>query len=494
MRSLPISIAVVVAAQALAQTAAAQPAPQKEQPPRPQMSETEAANVADMTAAVPGGITSEQVGTRAAQTSYSAKAATQTLESASERVDQANVAWFPRFGLKASYTRLSDFTPPAFGGGGQIVATQAPPNTINPTPTIAASLGSFPIIVDNYVTQATISVPISDYFLRVNQSITAATHSEDAARFDVTTARAKSYADGKVAYYTWLRARGSLTVALQAAAVARLHLKDAQNQFTVGTASKADVLRQETQLAAAELAVEQNKAAVAVTERQVRVAMHAGEDEKLEPGDALDAALPPQPENLKTLVAEGQAHRPEVKSIDKNAESARKSADVQRAGKWPVVSGFGDVTYANPNPRRFPASQDWFPTWSVGAQVTWSPNDFLTAGPGAADFEARANALEAQKGTVRDGVELEVTQAYHDVISADAALTTTQRQLASAVEGERVARELFVAGRGTATTLIDAERDLTQARFSHLDARVNVRIARIRLDHALGRDTRAGAP
>ncbi|HEY8072815.1 MAG TPA: TolC family protein, partial [Labilithrix sp.] len=408
-------------------------------------------------------------------------------------------AWIPRFGLKGSYTRLSDFTPPSFGSG-SLVGTNAPPGTVVATPpnnvtTPLAGVGlSFPLVLNNWLAQATIAVPISDYFLRINQSVTAATHSEDAARWDVVTAKSTSYANGKVAYYTWMRARGALTVAMQALEVARGHLKDAQNQFTVGNASKADVLRAETQVATAELGVEQAKSGVAVTERQVRVAMHATDDEKLEPGDPLDAALSAQPGALRGLIDEAWRQRPEVKSIDKNADSAKKLADVQRAGKYPALSGFGDVTYANPNPRRFPATQDWFPTWSVGAQITWSPNDFLAAGPAAGDYEARAAALEAQKGTVRDGIELEVTQSYNDLLQADTSLGTTQRQLTSAIEGERVARELFVAGRGTATTLLDAERDLTQARFAYLNARVDARIARIRLEHALGRDARTTPP
>ncbi len=476
-------------------------------PAKPPMTETQAQNVMDMTAAVAGGVTSEQVGARAAQTSYQAKAAEHNLTAAGERVDQAETFWLPRVGLKASYTRLSDFTAPNLGpppGINGVYTTVAPPpagpnGAPTPIPANSPLLAvdsslRFPIIVNQWLTQATIAVPISDYFLRINQSVTSATRSEDAARWDVVTARATSYANGKVAYYTWLRARGAQTVAMQALDVARGHLKDAQNQFTVGNASRADVLRAETQVATAELAVEQAKSGVAVTERQVRVAMHANDEEKLEPGDPLDAALSSQPGSLRTLVDEAWRQRPEVKSIDKNAESAKKLADVQRAGKYPALSGFGDVTYANPNPRRFPATQDWFPTWSVGAQITWSPNDFLAAGPGAADYEARAAALEAQKGTVRDGIELEVTQAYSDLLQADASLGTSQRQLTSAIEGERVARELFVAGRGTATTLLDAERDLTQARFAYLNARVDARIARIRLEHATGRDARTTSP
>jgi outer membrane protein TolC len=424
-------------------------------------------------------------------TSYQAKAAEQNLSSAGARAEGQWTNYLPRVGLTARYTRLSSFTPPSLTGSGSLVGTTAPPGTLNPTPTIAAAGFSFPLVLDNYLTQATIAIPISDYFLRIGKAYSASTHSEDAARFDVVAARAKSYADGKVAYYTWLRARGAVGVAEQSLVVARAHQKDAENQFAVGNASKADVLRAQTQVAAAELAVDRAKSGVALTERQIRVAIHGKDEEVLTPGESLDATMPAQPSNLKQLVAEAQAARPEIKSIDKNAEAARKLAEVSRAGKYPVISGFGDVTYANPNQRRVPATDEWFGTWSLGAQVTWSPNDVLTAGPGAADAEARASALDAQKQAVRDGIDLEVTQAYQGIIEADAAIESTQRQLASAVEGYRVARELFNNGRGTATTLIDAEIVLAQTRFEHLNAQADARIARVRLDHAVGRDAKS---
>jgi outer membrane protein TolC len=438
--------------------------------------------------AVPGGITAEQVGTRAAATSYQAKAAEENASAASARADAAWANYLPRLGLKASYTRLSEFKPPSLGSG-SLVVTTAPSGTPNP-PTIAGGSFTFPLIFNQWLTQATILIPISDYFLKINQGYTAATKQEEAARWDVVTARAKSFSDGKIAYFTWLRARGAVKVAEQNLAVAQAHLKDAQNQFAVGNASKADVLRAETQVASASLLVERAKSGVVITERQVRVATHAKEEEKLEPGESLDTSLPAQPQDVRGLVAEAMGARPEIKSIDKNAEATRKLADVQRANRYPSLSGFGDVTYANPNQRRFPQRDEWFPTWAVGAQITWSPNDVVSAGPLAADVEARAAALDAQKNTIRDGVELEVTQAYQAVIEADTAITTTTQQLASAEEGYRVARELFNAGRGTATTLIDAETALAQTRFDHLQARVDARLARIRLDHAIGRDVK----
>jgi outer membrane protein TolC len=435
----------------------------------------------------PGALSAETVGQRAAATSYQLKAAEQNLTAAGARADQQWTNYLPRLGLVGRYTRLSGFAPPDLSEGGAIVATSQPPGTINPTPTAAVGF-SFPLVLDNYLAQATIAIPISDYFLRIGQAYSASTLSEDAARFDVAAARAKSYSDGKISYYTWLRARGAIDVADQSLAVARAHLKDAENQFAVGNASKADVLRAQTQVAAAELSLERAKSGATLTERQVRIAMHSKDEDGLAPTESLDGPLPPAPSNMRPLVAEAQGARAEIKSIDKNAESARKLADVQRAGKLPVVSGFGDYTYANPNQRRFPATSEWFGTWSLGAQITWSPNDLIAAGAGAADADARAAALDAQRNVTRDGIELEVTQAYQGIVEADAAVTSTERQLASAVEGYRVARELFNNGRGTATTLIDAEIVLAQTRFDRLNALADARIARVRLEHAVGRD------
>ncbi len=83
---------------------------------------------------------------------------------------------------------------------------------------------------------------------------------------------------------------------------------------------------------------------------------------------------------------------------------------------------------------------------------------------------------------------VEVLQDYQAVHEADFSLESTKRELASATEAYRVQRQLFENGRGTSTTLTDAETELTRARLDELNARTNVRISRVRLEHALGRD------
>jgi outer membrane protein TolC len=442
----------------------------------------------------PNGLSADAVAKRAAETSYQAKAAEQALRGAAARVDAAWSAFLPRLTTVASYTRLSDLTPPSLG---TLLVTNEQPGPItsltNGTgqPTIIATPFSFPILLNNYLLQATITVPISDYFLRINQNYTAATHARDAAKYDVASAKTKSAADGKIAFYNWLRAKGTVIVAKLALEDQKTHLTDTRNLATAGNATQVDVLRGETAVAASELTVVQAQNLYDLAEKQLRIAMHVDDATPVVSGETLDAsALPSIQGNLAALINEAQSQRFEVRSIDANAESARQSAKVQRAGAYPIVTAFADGIIANPNQRIFPQTDTFTPTWDLGARVTWSPNDIPTALAGAADFESRAANLIAQKQVLRDGVAIEVTQSFQAVQEADFALGSTDKQLASAREAVRVARELFKAGRVNSTTLTDAETELTRARLSLLNARIDARTARVRLEHSLGRDSR----
>jgi outer membrane protein len=449
----------------------------------------------------PGGYSADAVGKRAADTSYQAQASAEALRGAAARVDAAWVGFLPRLSTTFSYTRLSSFAPPSLGT--LIVTPDAPgpitsfTSTPGSTPICGAGQAlcafplSFPLVLDNWLLQATLTVPISDYFLRINQNYTAATRARDAARYDLIAARTKSASDGKIAFYNWLGAKGALIVAKLALEDQKTHLTDTRNLFQVGNTSQVDVLRGETAVSAAELTVVQTQNLVDLSEKQLRIAMHLDDQAAVTSAVSLDGAeLPPVVGTLAALIAEGQSQRYEVRSIDANAEVARAQAKVSRAGAYPVVTGFGDAIYANPNQRIFPQTNEWFPTWDLGARITWSPNDVPVALSQAADAQSRAANLVAQRQVLRDGIAIEVTQAFQAVQEADFSLGSTAKQLTSAREAVRVARELFKAGRVNSTTLTDAETELTRARLAVLNARISTRTSRVRLEHALARDNR----
>lgn len=106
-------------------------------------------------------------------------------------------------------------------------------------------------------------------------------------------------------------------------------------------------------------------------------------------------------------------------------------------------------------------------------------------------MSARGDALAAHRGALRDAVDNEVQQAYEDCVRSDAAIRTTAQAIESATEAYRLAHEGFLVGRVSSTTLTDVETELTKARLAVIDAQADARIARVMLELATGRATRA---
>jgi outer membrane protein TolC len=446
------------------------------------------------------GLTADEVGKRAAASSFNVRAFDASLRAAAARVDEAWVSFLPKISGVVRATDLSNFSPPAINlpvpsGLDEVFTTQGPQKpgeTLNSALLVASPLRPFYFapVLHSYLLQANIIVPISDYFLRINQAYSAETSSLDAASYDAGAARAKAAADGKVAFYTWLRARGAAVVAMQALFEQKAHLVDATNQFGVGGASRADILVAETAVASAELQVERAKDFAALSEKQVRLAIHAKDDDRVVPAEELETSLPAGTGSLPRLTEEALSSRLEIKSIESNAAAAHNRASLARAAMFPTISAFADAIDGNPNPRVIPQNNQWTATWDVGVQVTWSPTEAIGSGFAGSSAASQAEALEAHRGAMREGIKLEVMQAFQAVHEGDVGLEVTKREVTSATEASRAARELFMLGRAAGTMLTDAQTELTRARLDALNAKVDARIARVRLDHALGRDAR----
>jgi outer membrane protein TolC len=330
--------------------------------------------------------------------------------------------------------------------------------------------------------------------LRIPQGYAAATKNEKAAALSEGATRLKAATDAKVVYYTWVRAKLQEVVTEQALLQVNAHLVDAQHAFEAGTVSKADVLRVESQVATNRLLVERAKSLAEITETQIRVAMHDTEPMAYEIGERFDGEAPnvPGADNMAALWTEAGASRLEIKTLEQTSDALREQAKVARAGNYPRLDAFGDVLYSNPNQRVFPQQDVFRPTWDVGVQLIYSPNDVALSGASSRNLTARASSVIAQKQALEDGIRVEVTQARNALREAQAAVESTAQGLVAAEESYRVRRSLFRNGRATGVELTDAETDLTRSRLEAINARVDVRIAAVRLEHAVGRDVTHG--
>lgn len=466
----------------------------------------------------PGGLTAEDAAKLAAKSKPSVRQKHEELKIAAARVDQALVGFFPRVSVSASYTRLSPIDQPSLGTsvGFQspnptdqpgLVTVGACPNVPgynvpagtqcllnNGNPAFAAGL-KFPVILNNYSFVGSVSVPISDYVLRLSQNYSAASANERAAKLSLEAETLQVAADAKVAYFNWVRAKGSVVVAAEAVEQARSHVEDAKKSFTVGLVSKADVLRLEAQLAAAQQSYAEAQAFGYVAEEQLRTVIGAPSDRVLEIGsDVMNENAAPPAEALQGLQDQAFSRRLEIRALDETIYSLKKIESLAKAGYAPRIDATANAYYSNPNQRIFPQQEKFTLTWDVGVRLSWTLNDTFTTIGAAAEAKARAASVAEQRNALRDGLRLEVASAYADVTKAPPTIEAADRGMVAAEESLRVRRELFRNGKATGSELVDAEAELTRARLRRLDAHVGLLVARARLDHATGRDAPARQP
>lgn len=444
------------------------------------------------------GLTAEQAAARSMQNSAQVEAKQKSIEAARASEDQAKAGYWPRLTLSASYTRLSPLDPPSlgsFGSGGLIVTGQPTPA---PRPVgmdeqllaVPAPSFSFPVVLDNYQLAARLSVPISDYVLRVSQSVGSASRARRAAELDAAATKLSVGRDARVAYYRWIQAQAAELIAAQSLEQAKGHETDANNAFQAGLVSKADVLRTQAQVKNAELFMIRSKNARDMAELALAVSMRDGGPRNYAVGEDVFADAPElaQLPPAEAAYREALTKRIELKVLSENETALRQQARVARAANYPRLDGQANALYANPNPRVFPQEEKFEATWDVGVVLSWTPTDIPQAQAQTAAAEARAKELQASRAALAEALRLEVTQALTSAHEARHAIQASSHVLAAAEEGYRVRRELFRAGRATLVEVTDAETELTRARIDLVNAHIGARIALAELRHALGRD------
>jgi outer membrane protein TolC len=409
----------------------------------------------------PGGLRAEDVAARATAASPDLRRRREEIAEARAQVDRARIALFPRLSITGSYTRLSS-----------IGAQSTGPLQV-------------PELQDRTSWEQTLTVPLLDYAMRLPQSYKAAKLQEGSAALNERATRLAAAANARVAYYEWARARLQRVVSEQAVEQARQHRKSVSDLFEVGNASRADVMRIEALVASNELLLAKSWKLEAVLEEQLRTLMH---DDSRAPYEIGEDLRPAYPAGAEAGLEQAYATRLDLRALGQSAESARAREQVELSAALPRLDAVGTLTTANPNSRYFPSRDQFDTTWAAGVQFSWSPNSLFDGRAAARAAGAKAAQAEAQRDSLKDSIRGEVEEAYQSLRAAESALASTGRGLEAAEESHRVRRELFLEGRATSVELTDAETELTQARLDAVAARIDHREARVRLDHATGRD------
>ena len=417
----------------------------------------------------PNGLTSQQAAARAVRTSPQVRAKAAAHDAAIANEETAELARIPYVGLTARYTRLSPIDPVVFAPG--------------------ASL-EFP--VNNYLGEATAQLNLSDYLVRYPKQIAAARANAEAARLGKRANELDVAADARTTYYEWVRAKLQTLVAKRQLEQVRATLGQVRALADAQRVSRADLMRVESEEAQADHAADRLQQLSDLREEQLRILIGAAPTESLSIGEdvRVDITAPQQTATLDQLVATATKQRLDFQAFDTNIDALEKQRAAEKSGLFPKLSAFAVADYARPNQRVFPQEDKFKFTWQAGLQLTWTLNEALVSNAQDKRFAADLRELRANRESLERGTRIAVLNAQQNVDIAVRSFVTSKKGLDAANESYRVRQALLAAQRATAVELVDAEANLTRARIAAVNARIDLRVALVELEHAIGADAK----
>ena len=389
-------------------------------------------------------------------------------EAAEGKASETRSVRLPSVKLSGGYTRVSPITPFEFtlpGSGESFVIS--------------------PSIVDNYVLKASLAQPLFTGF-RLQGSQDLAEYNAEATHQDYRKDRADLIFNTKSAYWGLLRAIELKKSIDTSVAQVQAHVTDAENLLEQGLVTTNDVLKLRVQLSNAELLQIQARNGIRMGIVALNNLMNIPLETVVHPVSSLESVVHDTTAHTE-LIAAALTERPDVKGMELRVRAGEASVTVARSGWYPQISLFADYVTAKPNARVVPAVQLFRDTWDVGVNFSLDVWNWLATAHQTDQATAQLAQTQDMLSTLKNGVALEVTQAYLDLHEAHDRIGVALTAVHQAEENYRTSYEKYREGLLLTSDLLDANSDLLRARVSHTQALVDYEIGLARLERSIGK-------
>jgi len=378
-------------------------------------------------------------------------AAAGTVDVSKKKVGQSQANYYPQINLTAGYSKITPVT-----GSGFVVS----------------STRSF----DQYSSSASLSQNIYD-FGRTSTEVKIQNLNLDSSRADLEDVSQQTVFNVKQAYYGVLAANRNVAVAAESVKQFQLHLEQAKGFFEAGTKPKFDVTKAQVDLGNAKLNLITAENSLKISKVVLNNAMGVPDAPEYEIEDNLDFVK--YEITFDKALETAYANRPDLKSLVLKRQAAEKS--IARATKdyYPYLTGNASYNWSGEN---FPLDHGW----TAGATLSFPLfSGFLTKYQ-VGEAKANLNVIRANEETLRQGVLLDIQQAYLNLQEAEEKINTAELNVKQAEENLEIANGRYSAGVGDPIEVADAEVSLINAKTSYNQALYDHKVARANLEKAMG--------
>lgn len=418
-----------------------------------------------------GGLTLEQAIATALEQSHLLAAAGAREGVARATLTEAESYRLPRLELSEAYSRTTNPVMVFMNllGQEQFGPANFDPNFLNRPPAFS-----------NFNSKVSISQPIYTGG-KIKSGVAAARYGFSAAESDRTRERQKVIHQVVEAYSGAVLAAAHQKVAQEALETAKAHVKLVEDLRAAGLVVDSDRLQAKVREGEMEEMVIRARAAVAVALAGLNMVMGRDLDTPVElPGEI---ALPDlRGDALDELTGEAVRSRRDIQAMESRVAAAGKMVSFARAGYLPEV---GLTAAYEWNKETAPGSQG--KNWSVFVGARFTPFDGFGTRARVAKAKEEAKWAGEMLTLMRDGIGLEVRQAWYELEAARQRLTIAASAVEQARAALKIVEDRYREGMTTLVELMGAQTAVTAARTREVSARRDVLLGKATLDLAAGR-------
>jgi outer membrane protein TolC len=270
------------------------------------------------------------------------------------------------------------------------------------------------------------------------------------------------------AYYGLLFALSSVDVTEEGLQMSEKNLEQVNQFFTVGKASRFDVLRAEVQVANFKPMVVSAKNYAKLAESGLRMALGQNEQIDFIINDHLRFTASDLTEkNLDELIEIAERNRPEVYMMSRQKDIATRQLSLAKSAYMPsVIFGTSYQYQGQRNDYKF-TNDDFLK--SFNSSVTLSIPLFSGFKTSSKIQQAKIGIKEAgyQEESLLNGIRMEIKSAYFTLKQAQENVQTQEVTIKQAEEANRLAELMYTEGASTQLDVLNANVALNQAKMNY---------------------------
>jgi len=284
------------------------------------------------------------------------------------------------------------------------------------------------------------------------------------------------------AWFAALFTKQSLEIAQTAESVARDNYETSQQLYKEGKVSHFDVSRAKVSWVNARTNVIAAENAERLSQEALRTVLGLPIGELFKPEGQFPEDIANVDVNERLNYA--LSHRPELEEINHLTKQTAEGVELARAGLLPALGV--NYKYSWEGANLTAVKDDYYRSWTAGAFLSIPIFDGGSSWGRLSAAKAGLKSLRAADRAAKDGVALEVRQAFLSLNDAAERLPAQKENVETAQENLRIAQERYALGLLSQLELKDAELSLTQAQTQYAKALFDYNVARAALDRAVG--------